>query len=266
MTLDEKVEGAKAFFKSVLETYNKPVVMSSFGKDSMCLLHLLKTMGIKLPILFHRKPFEPKKYEFADSVIHAENYTVHDYPPSNTSVTKNGDKAEITSYYQVGGNATIWLGRNIIKPEDGKPFLCGLEDFYDTPIGAFHFPWDVCIVGHKSSDVDPIQGPVPLKSDIHHPEEGPDYAYPLRYFTDADVWEYTYKFKVPYNDKRYDKSSGYKEFKDKTYNDDYYCACMRCIDKDESSVVFCPKYNKQVSNISSTIRYKDIPKFSYIDN
>ena len=261
--LETLIENAKKFIESTLASYSKPIIMSSFGKDSMVLLHLFKTMGITLPILFHREPFEPKKYIFANSVILAEEYTVYDYQPSRTSMAKTGDKVEIINHYQVGDHATIWLGTGIKEPEEGKPFLCGLSDIYSKPIGYFKFPWDVCLVGHKNCDMDPILGAIPLKVDINK-TAACDYAYPLRYFSDEDVWEYTEKFDVAYNDRRYDKANGYKEFSDITYNNDYYHTCIRCIDKDEPDMVYCPKFKKQLVNISKATDYSPTLKLGYI--
>jgi hypothetical protein len=267
MTLEDKIENAKAFIKSTLATYSKPVCMSSFGKDSQVLLHILKTMGVKLPLLQHRDSWaNPCKYKFADAQILAEGYVVHDYKPSGTSITTNGDKVEITSHYQVGENATIWLGKDIETPEEGKPFHCGLDIYHKPCGGNFTFLWDLCIVGHKSSDVDPIQGAVPLKVDLHIPQEGPAYAYPLRYFTDTDAWAYIERFSVPYNSGRYDKENGYKEFKNLDQNDDHYHACTKCMLKTSPSLVFCPKYQKVVANISSTICHKEAPVFEYMDS
>jgi Phosphoadenosine phosphosulfate reductase family len=255
MTLFHKINAAQELIRQVILTYHKPIVMSSFGKDSMCLLDLIERTGETLPILFHREPCQPSKYAFANSIIEQRGYTVHDYPPISTQVVKNGDKMDIVSRYQVGEKAFTWLGRGIRKPEPGKPFLCGLKDMYDKPVGLFKYPWDVALVGHKNSDVDSILGPIPLKFDIKANPGACDFAYPLRHFTDADVWEYIEKFDVPYNQKRYNKENGYKDFPDITFNNDYYLACVKCMDRDEAEVVDCPRLGCQISNVSAEIRY-----------
>lgn len=264
MTLLEKIATSRAFIQQILDAYHAPVVMSSFGKDSMVLLDLLDREEAKLPILFHREPFEPKKYSFANRIIEQRGYTVYDYAPTSTELVKNGSASEIVNKYQVGPKAFTWLGTGIKAPKDGKPFLCGYRDLYMKPLGLFNFPWDVAIVGHKSTDTDPILGEIPLKVDIKASEGACDFAYPLRHFTDADVWEYIETFNVPYNDRRYDKSNGYREFSDITFNNDYYHTCVRCMDRDEPESVFCPRLNCEITNISGTIRYAEPPVLSYI--
>lgn len=97
--LDTKIAAAEALIKRVLENYNRPVVMSSFGKDSMVMLEILKCMGHKLPVICHRKQFFPEKYEFANRVIQENGYVVYDYPPLSTAVIQGNGEMEIVNYY-----------------------------------------------------------------------------------------------------------------------------------------------------------------------
>lgn len=255
MDLTDKIEYATGLISQMVGRYKKPVLMSSFGKDSMVMMDIVERMGIKLPILFHREPFFPQKYEFSNRIIVEKNYTVYDYAPSLTQITKNGDVMEIVGRYQVGEKKFTWVPTGIKKPVEGQDFLCGYEDIYLKPCGGFAFPWDVALVGHKSTDIDPIIGAIPLRVDMKVNGGGCDFAYPLRYFSDADIWNYTEKFQVPFNEKRYDKSNGYREFEDITFNPDYHYACTRCIDRDEPDSVFCPRLNREISNRSEDVRY-----------
>ena len=262
--LDQKVAAAQALIRRVLETYKRPAVMSSFGKDSMVMLDILKRMGVKLPVIFHREPYCPSKDLFANEAIEREQYAVFDYQPSETAVVKNNGHMEIVNFYQVGPRLWNWMPTGIRKPEEGKPWLCGYVDLYRKPFGTFEFPWDVAFLGHKSSDVDPVLGPIPLAVDIKVNDGGCHYAYPVRHFTDADVWSYTEQFGVPFNEKRYDKANGYREFSDITWNNDYYHACTRCLDRDEPPVVFCPRLGYEIPNISKEIRSVEPTRPAYI--
>jgi hypothetical protein len=254
VSLEAKIEHAQRCISTVLSRYHNPIAMSSFGKDSMVLLDLLKRLEVKLPILFHREPSSPKKYAFANRIIEEEGYVCHDYPPSLTQIVKSGDDMQIVSHYQVGPKAFTWFPNRIAPFVDGEPFLCGYRDMYMRPLGTFSYPWDVAFVGHKSSDTDLILGAVPLAVDIRPTEGGCDFAYPLRYFTDADIWKYIERFSVPYNDRRYDPANGYKEYADITYNDDQFRACVRCMDRDQPAAVFCPLMGLEVGNISGSLR------------
>ncbi|SRR6266851_1837957 len=261
MSLDEKISRAKELISKVLALYARPVVMSSFGKDSMVLLEIIKQTGRKFPVLFHREPFFPKKLSFANEVIEREEYTVYDYPPAMTSLIKQNGNTEIVNWYSVG-RKFAYLPTGIRAPEEGKPFLCGYRDLYKKPLAPkFSFPWDVVLIGHKSSDKDPIYGDVPLQVDLKKNEGGPDYVFPLRSFSDDDVWEFSKCFSVAQNMQRY-KDRG--ERADITFNNDFYSACIRCMDRDESATVLCPLINEQISNISAEIFYSPVERPGYI--
>jgi len=254
-TLEEKIEHANWLIGLVTERFSNPVVMSSFGKDSMVMLDLLKRTRKKLPVLFHREPFSPEKYAFANRVILENGYTVYDYQPTSVSVVKNNGKMEIVNWYQVGQVKTAYLPTGIREPEEGKDFLCGYKDLYLKPTGTFVFPWDVVFVGHKSSDVDPIVGPIPLRVDININHGAPAYAFPLRHFTDADIWEYHEKFGVPVHESRYNRNNGFKEHADISGNPDWFHACTLCMDRDSGPSVFCPMMGCEIPNISGQLHY-----------
>src|ERR1039458_10789398 len=85
--LGSKLTEAKRVISKTIELYKWPIVMCSFGKDSIALSHLVRSMGHnKIPILFHRDPWFAEKYEFADKLIRDWQLTVFDYPPLITSL------------------------------------------------------------------------------------------------------------------------------------------------------------------------------------
>jgi len=263
MDIDDKIVQAKAVILQTMEGSANPVIMSSFGKDSMVVLDLFKQLGLKLPILFFREPFHPKKYQFSNKVIEDNDYVVYDYPPLRTAMTKHDGKVEIANFHQVGTeDQEIFLPTGVREPQPGEPWLCGLFDLYDKPLGTYYFRWDTVFIGHKSSDHDPIIGDVPLVDYVS--EAGPvRVAFPIRDFTDEDVWVYHERFDVPINDKRYNRADGWREFSDLTYNPDCYPACIACMDRDRETSVLCPKSGTTIPNISAGIQYVviDIPSY-----
>jgi len=254
VTLEELVRSATEIIGKSLSIFKRPVIMSSFGKDSMVMLDILKRNGLKLPIVFFKEPFFPKKYEFAFRQISDNEYVVYDYPPTLTTVAKNNGVTEIINHYQAGNN-TMYVPTGIRECREGT-FLCGLKDLYLKPSGTFAFPWDLAFVGHKSSDIDPILGPVPILNDIKLNVGACSLSYPLRHFTDIDIWDYHLFYDVPYNDKRYNKNNHYKEFEDITYNNDYHPACTRCMNPVEADVVDCPMFGLKVTNVSKQLRWQ----------
>lgn len=238
-----------------------PVVMSSFGKDSMVLLDLVKRVRGKLPILFFREPFFPEKYAFANRQILENGYSVYDYPPLSTAVNKKGEAFEISNFYQAGTvNEYIFCPTGIETPVEGEPYLCGLYDLLNKPTGTFTFPWDTVLLGHKSSDTDPMLDKCPLTS--HVVKSGPLNAiFPIKDFTDADVWAYHNEFKLPVHHSRYSNGC---ELSDKSKNPDYFPACMACIDRDGPPVVHCPRTGGLIPNISGSVKYAEVLKPFYV--
>lgn len=263
MELREKVADAVMLIEAALVVHAQPVVMSSFGKDSMVLLDLVKRAGVQLPIVFFREPFFPKKYEFAEAVIREEEYVVYDYPPRITYVSCGESAIEIVNMHDsVLGAAPIYLPTGIVKPTEGQHYLCGLKDIYEKPLGTFAFPWDLVMVGHKSSDKDPILNSVVLNTSYH--EGKPSVLLPLKDFTDEDVWDYTVQQGLPINKKRYNEHNNWREFSDTTHNPDYFEACTACIDLRSPATVWCPKIQAEIPNISKSVRQLrslDLPQY-----
>ncbi len=239
-------------------TADNSVVMSSFGKDSMVLLDLVKRAGFKLPVLFFKEPFFPEKYAYANKVILQEGYAVYDYAPSKTGVLKKNGNTEIANFYQIG-EEFLFLPTGVIEPLPNHPFLCGFRDLLSKPTGSFKFPWKTMYVGHKSSDVDPLQGPVPLSTSVLRVGIG-KLVFPLRYFTDEDIWAYHKERNIPAHDTRYRDG---KELEDKTFNPDYFPACTRCLDRDREDEVMCPLLRRKVKNVAAEYEV-ELPPLEYM--
>ena len=241
--------------------------MCSFGKDSMVLLHLLRvTMKRRLPVIFYTDPWWPGKYAFAHKMARTYGLEVYDYPPSAVTLWQGKEIMAFTNHYQIGAapGARLQLPKNILPPEPGKKFLCGLRDVLGRPTGTFAYPWDAVLIGHKSSDADQIAGKIPLHCDIkQNAGAGPDGVFPLRAWTDADVWDYTERFQVPQQTDRYDVANRC-ERPDKRPNSDYAHVCIACCDRRETrAAVPCPKLGGlEVTNVAAQVPY-DTPRFNY---
>lgn len=244
--------------KTVMEKYKNPAILCSFGKDSMVIMAILRGLGIKdLPVIFFREPFFTEKYDFANEIIKKWELKCYDYPPTAISMANQNGKCEVIRHYPIGQKNLVISDGNLYEPEIGKKFLCGMTDLLMKPTGTFNFQWDVLFCGHKSSDKDPLAGDLELHVDIHQQAGAASLAYPLRDWTDKDIWEYITAFDVPFHVERYDKDTK-RDREDKTHNPDYLPCCTRCIDKNQSDFVTCPKTGLQMTNISNNLRHIDM--------
>jgi hypothetical protein len=187
-----------------------------------------------------------------------------DYPPLGTTVSENGGEVEIVNQYQAG-NKYVYLPTGL-RPHvgPGKP-LCALDKIYHKPTGTFNYPFDIAFHGHKSVDVDPILGAVPLNSDIALNEGSISAAFPLRHFDNADVWRYIEENGIPIHHGRYEKMpDGWRERADKADNPDYINACYSCMSEAAGPSVHCPKFGCTVSNIAGQLRRTVKPQLEYL--
>lgn len=255
MTLDDKISSAVRTITAALDQYRKPCVLWSGGKDSMVLLHLLRGGGYHFPVVCWREPWMPWKQRFVNRIIDAWSLEVWDYAPSAVALCKGNGRIDVMQHYQIGAGAMI-LARGTEPPEEGKPWLCGRDTFLSRPVGSFAFPWDGMFHGHKSCDADPTSGGVPLKVDVLHTPGSAASIYPLREWTDEDVFAYIDRFGVPYDESRYARTpSGWTILPEKDGNPDYYHTCFRCCDPDAPAFVACPKLGVEINNIAGQLRF-----------
>lgn len=254
-----KIEQAKNLIRD--NAGSTPALMCSFGKDSVALLHLIRdTFGRDLPVIYFRHPWFPAKNEFADSVIRSKGLAVHDYPPMQCGVKYNDDRLELVARYAFGNDGAMDLPMNTEEPIPRRDFVCGLNDWVLRPkAGVITFPWGSVFMGHKSSDVDPFDGAIPLKTDSTV-IGGVNLVFPLRHWSDDDVWNYIEENHIPYDKRRYQNRT---ELPDKWLNPDYLHACTKCIDPRGQSVdVMCPKTGRLVPSVGTRVqRLQHIPEY-----
>jgi hypothetical protein len=248
MKLTDKVKNANGVIKEMLKYSKRPAFMCSFGKDSMVLLDLITRAGVSVPVIFYRDPAYPEKFRFADEIIREWLLEAHDYPPLAVSMAEGNGAINIVSHYQIG-NGVLLLPKNIEFSEE-----CGIKHLL-RPTGTFNYPWDSVLIGHKSSDTDNIAGSLSLRSYVKSGEgKAPDAWFPLRHWTDDDVWMYSRQNSVPQQLDRYDTKEG-REKPARATNSDYVHGCFACVDRRNSGRVFCPKSRQDINVIADKVIY-----------
>jgi hypothetical protein len=245
-----------------------PVVLWSGGKDSTAMLHLIThKVGAKLPVIQWREPRFRHRYAYSDMIAQAWDLEMYDYAPLGYALTDGYDiettapRFDFVKLYPFGQKSlALCLGTEEPRPEElaSGRYLCGL-DALKRPTGTFNFPWDAAFHGQKSADVDLIKGQVPLAQDALVQAGVPTQYYPMRHWSDADVWNYLEAAGVPNDETRYEKADGvWRHRKDKSANSDYYPVCWNCINRHLGETVYCPKNSCETNNISSMAPYIDL--------
>ena len=245
------------------------VILWSGGKDSTALLHLMKfKAGINLPVIQFREPKFRNRYAYSDRLISEWDLEVHEYPPFQIEMTEGRDQESGLSRFDILKSFSWGSGRLIMSLGTERPtkselrsgrYLCGVTDVLQRPTGTFHWPWSGMYVGTKSSDQDLIKGGIPLSMDIRHVDGSPLSFYPLRHWSDTDVFSYLVANDVPIDRTRYTKEFHlWGNNPDKSQNADYYPVCLNCLDRTQGRHVDCPKLSAQISNIAHLAPYADI--------
>lgn len=243
----------------------RAVVLWSGGKDSTALLHLIRYGAeIDIPVIQYRQPKFRERYAYSDRLIKEWDLEVYEYPPMKVSLADGPDvntgevRFDMLHYFQWGRDCVI-LSLGTENPKEGERFLCGVTDFLQRPTGTFNWPWGAVYIGTKFEDTDLIKGHVPLAQDIRIIDGSPVSLYPMRDWTDEEIFWYLEDNGVEPDPTRYIKENDtWKNNPDKSLNADFYPACFNCVNRHMGRHVHCPKLNATITNISDMAPYEDI--------
>lgn len=257
--MDGKIEESKNLIRMIAEQYKNPIIYCSFGKDSMVVLHLCRSMGFNWPVMFHREPEFPIKFRYANRMMEKWNLVCHDYPPNMTSIYEGKDTYEVCTHFKIGAAQDMILCGVLYEPTEFKEgeYLCALNDLYLQPKGRIDFVWDIGLRGCRNADTNPHTGkPLAFRCDIRHNTGGADFAFPIVGWSDEEVYQYIVDNGIPINTDVYEVIDGKLKNKiDKTYNADYRPACFACMRSDNPMTVLCPR-KKRPSPMFTTIWLK----------
>lgn len=227
-----------------LATATKPIVLCSFGKDSLVLLHLCLRQR-KVPVMFFRFPKFHEKHAHAMEVMRKWDLEVYDMWPRVSLEYQRGSFFEVLHGYFTGSNEAIFLFSGIRERKEHETrYLCAVDDLLNRPRSREHdYPWDVTFHGHKGTD-DPelgesgkIVAPVSQLGNTR-------LVVPFIDWTDQDIWDYIRKYDLPYDRQRYDA-------RDETVSPDKYPTCFRCLDtRLKGETIVCPKYEVPMQNVA----------------
>ena len=260
--MTEKVASASNILNMIAKHYHNPILYCGFGKDSLCVVHLSRSLGYKWDIMFHRDPYFPIKYRYANSIIQEWNLVCRDYPARGCSIFWKHNTFEVVRHYQVGTSDMV-LCAMLYEPKNFEgEYLCALKDIYMQPKGTADYFWDIGIQGHKAAECKPHGGMKPngLRWPMKHSTCSVDWAQPIWDWTEEDVYQYITENNIPINTAVYDVIGNRLVPKeDNTYNPDRRPACFRCMIPDGEKVVMCPKKNLIVNNISDELAKVQMP-------
>lgn len=240
----DKVKQSERLIKIALTENSFPVILCSFGKDSIVLLDLIRKVKKDIEVIFFREPYLQKKFLHAQKVIADWDLTVYDYPPSFVNYIQFDNYFEIINFYYVDEKIYIVLYGGACKYSPEKPFLCAVYDFICRPkIDRFTFKWDCIFLAQKETDPVYIAERVKVKTFSYLGKRM--LVLPLKDWTDKDIWNYIKKNNVPYDKQRYEENN-------QEVNPDKFPTCFDCLDYRASEEIICPKKNIKIKSIAKS--------------
>lgn len=250
--LASKVSYSLEQIKYIDANYKNPLILCSFGKDSMVLLHLVRKLGLNWDVALHKFPSAPEKYAFADKIIQDWNLNMYDARAIKRSIVSGNGKVDVICHFSMGSGDYMVPIANLVESSDPEQDFCAADDLLNAEcdIPENRFPYDICLAGVKSSDKDPVVGRISCDKNMRHTKDSADFAFPIRQWSDKDIFRYTITEDVPWQGTRYRWSADKKfvEREEKKFNPDYLDCCTRCLNPSEGKTVWCPKKNKHIVN------------------
>lgn len=252
--LAAKLDSTKRIFDAVATQFRAPVVAWSSGKDSMVLLAVARQRWPQIPVIFFRQHQLPHKTKWATELAASWNLSVFDWPPAQTGVREGNGHLDLVSRYSVG-TAMLDVSLSLYEPTEGES-LCAFWDLIVNRVRTpeVTLPWDVILLGSKASDKDKTVSQTSFTAEITvGPVGSPSIAFPLRDWTDEDVWNYSHQYGVPQNTARY---AG-----DRSANSDDYPACYRCLVQGVDEVD-CPRLGVRIKSNAALVHHFPWPGIS----
>lgn len=231
----------RALIAAQLARAERPAVACSFGKDSMVLLALVREIAPRIPVMYCEGFPHPTKHDFVKRMAKEWDLNLVTPSPVAMDIIAKGQDVSLMRIYEPAPRHIVVL------PVEAHPDYtpdassqCALAAIFMPPPVVSRLNHDALFIGHRGDDVDPHFGAIPLKEHAAT-VEGFHYFYPLRDWTEADIWRASRILGIPQNLARYERQ-------EMDANNDYYPLCTECLKPSGSDEAFCPQLGRNVPN------------------
>jgi 3'-phosphoadenosine 5'-phosphosulfate sulfotransferase (PAPS reductase)/FAD synthetase len=245
------IDATRALIAEQLAISRNPAVACSFGKESMVMLGLARLIKPHVAALYFPGLPHPTKHLFAERMAKEWSLNLYaPYPRARDVISKDGH-VELVELYEIAPARFMYFP--IEAPKDFEPDAsadCGLAFLKEELVAARADDFDAVFIGHRNDDRDPTYGNVPLKDHVVS-FGGFRYVYPLKDWSEADVWAASRLLGIPQNAARY-------RDQDMTANNDYHELCTRCFPGGpERTSVICPKTGEETPTVFEEARLEE---------
>lgn len=232
--LTRLIESTRGLITEQLAISRKPVVAGSFGKESMVMLYLILSIKPEMAVIYFPGFPHPTKHAWPERMAREWNLNLFaPFPSARDAISKDGHVELIELYELAPGRFMYFPIEAAPGYEPDRDSHCALAQLHEGPTSSGPADFDAVLIGHRNDDVDPTHGPAPLREYVVDTGDF-RYVYPLKDWTESDVWEASRLLGIPQNEARY-------RDRDMDANNDYYDLCTRCFPGSAGQFVACPK-------------------------
>lgn len=239
---DARKRLALSRLRSALQASARPVVLSSFGKDSLCVLALTQVLNCNTDIAYFELGCHDAAHRFARDFIQMHGLEVIALRPHATAAVFGTNGVDIGYTFQLESGDSIHIVGATFDDRSSTGLLCGLQTSVRQAGSHEPYLWDMIISGRRASDCDETFGPLGPIEPLVSLANGATVLMPIVDWSDEDV-SYFLSTEAPYkpDPKRYIVRAGQlRTRKSRRYDPDYARVCVRCLTSRGREPLECP--------------------------
>jgi len=260
---NQLLEEAIQSISAVVRSAESAAVFTSFGKDSMALLGVLREANLlsAVQLVSFRHPAFPSRYAFADRIIAQWSLdpliVFHRW---NSIIAGNG-RVDLLGTARARGSRIHIPVANMVWQSESKLWSCALDNQLPHGVDLIKLDFDLVLLGSKQSDVDPVVGKVEVRNVAEQFGGKTSLLFPLRDWTDDDIWDLIRSREIPFDSNRYVESTTGTFVDDTTYSEhsEYLPVCTACVNPANDGEVWCPKFGKSMPRRAGTVQHRNYP-------
>lgn len=234
---------------TAIDRSRKPVIMCSFGKESMVLLDLFRRVSRSCTIAYFELGVIERKHRFAKEQIRRFWPGTKHILPHRSVVIKGINNSSLAYEFDLSSGSVLSIFGATFDDTLSSRLICGRE-LQNIQKSGGHPPydWDCVISGRRCDDVDATVGALSWHSAADVTEAGTRLVMPLLEWSDADLALYVSQRNILIDEKRYVvRSNQISPRSDRQNDPDYLPACIRCLHGISGDQVRCAKANTMLT-------------------
>lgn len=262
----EKLSAAHSRIGFAFGQGHKPVLMCSFGKDSLVMLDLLAKHGLR-DVLYVENIDEIVDWPYIWTIVDRYNLNLQVLPKGRGVLFFVKGSAQFMSFPFVNQTTMLPVPMGLTPWQGRGEFMC-VDDELRADLGTtVDHDYNVFFFGSKAVDLDTGLACLPwmekltpeekeflivtkgVHKPIVRPTDGTTFAFPIFDWSQDEVWDYVESQKLPVSAKVYD---GRKRRLHENI------ACYRCHDPSLPARVFCPKVGRDITNLGHFTQEGDL--------